>query len=242
MTVLEPLSVRTTHLNKALETASPAKVIETAIEMVPAGRLAIVSSFGTESAALLKFVADVDPGLPVLFIDTGMLFEETLDYRDRLIDFFGLTDVRSLKPQIELVARRDPDRDLWLRDSDSCCHIRKVRPLSDALGAFDGWINGRKRFHGDARAAIQHVEADGRLLKFNPLAALSRKDIDAVFEADGVPRHPLESKGFSSVGCMPCTSRTREGEAPRAGRWRNQNRSECGIHQIVVPAGAGCGC
>jgi phosphoadenosine phosphosulfate reductase len=242
MTVLETLSVRTAALNAALAAASPEAVIEKAIEQVPAGRLAIVSSFGIESAVLLKYVADVDPGLPVLFIDTGMLFEETLDYRDRLVDVLRLTDVRSLKPNIELVERRDPDRDMWLRDTDSCCHIRKVRPLSDALGAFDGWVNGRKRFHGEARADITHVESDGRLLKFNPLAALSRKDVEAVFEAEGLPRHPLEKMGFSSVGCMPCTSRTREGEAPRAGRWRNQNRTECGIHRIGLPAGAGCGC
>ena len=242
MSVIETLGSRAAHLSTTLESASPVEVIETAIRMVPAGRLAIVSSFGTESAVLLKYVSDVDPGLPVLFLDTGMLFEETLDYRDRLVDFLGLTDVRSLKPQIDLVERRDPDRDLWLSDTDSCCHIRKVRPLSDALGAFDGWVNGRKRFHGDARASIPHVEADGRLLKFNPLAALSRKDIDTVFETEGLPRHPLEKLGFSSVGCMPCTSRTLEGEAPRAGRWRNRNRSECGIHRIGLPAGAGCGC
>lgn len=242
MTAIETLSARAARLNEALAAAPPAAVIEKAIEAVPAGRLAIVSSFGTESAVLLKYVADVDPALPVLFLDTGMLFEETLDYRDRLIDFLGLTEVRSLKPQIDLVARRDPDRDLWLRDTESCCHIRKVRPLSDALGAFDGWVNGRKRFHGDVRANIDYVETDGRMLKFNPLAALARKDIEAVFEAEGLPRHPLEKLGFSSVGCMPCTSRTREGESPRAGRWRNQDRTECGIHRIGLPAGAGCGC
>jgi phosphoadenosine phosphosulfate reductase len=242
MTALETLSARAGRLNKALADASPATVIEKAVEALPVGRLAIVSSFGTESAVLLKYVADVDPTLPVLFLDTGMLFEETLDYRDRLVDFYGLTDVRSLTPQIELVERRDPNRDLWLRDTESCCHIRKVRPLSDALGAFDGWINGRKRYQGDVRADLTHVESDGRLLKFNPLAAFTRKDIEQVFEAESLPRHPLERKGFSSVGCMPCTSRTREGESPRAGRWRDQNRSECGIHSIGLPAGAGCGC
>lgn len=242
MTVPETPAARVSRLNKALVSASPMQVIETAIEAVPAARLAVVSSFGTESAVLLKFVADVDPAIPVLFLDTGMLFEETLDYRDRLIDVLGLTDVRSLKPQIDLVARRDPARDLWLRDTDSCCHIRKVRPLSDALGAFDGWVNGRKRYQGHARAEIAPVETDGRLLKFNPLAALTRKDIEAVFEAEGLPRHPLEKMGFSSVGCMPCTSRTEQGEGPRAGRWRNSARTECGIHRIGLPAGAGCGC
>jgi phosphoadenosine phosphosulfate reductase len=242
MSAVETPSARAARLNRLLASAPPEAVIEQAIGAVPAGRLAIVSSFGTESAVLLKYVADVDPALPVLFLDTGMLFEETLDYRDRLVDFLGLTDVRSLKPQIELVARRDPHRDLWLRDTDSCCHIRKVRPLSDALGAFDGWINGRKRYHGDVRADIPHVEHDGRLLKFNPLAALTRKEIERVFEREGLPRHPLEKMGFASVGCMPCTSRTEPGEAPRAGRWRNAARTECGIHRIGLPAGAGCGC
>jgi phosphoadenosine phosphosulfate reductase len=242
MTTPETPAACAGRLNKALASASPIEVIETAIEAVPAARLAIVSSFGTESAVLLKFVADVDPAIPVLFLDTGMLFEETLDYRDRLIDFFGLTDVRSLKPQIDLIARRDPHRDLWLRDTDSCCHIRKVRPLSDALGGFDGWVNGRKRYQGHARAAITHVETDGRLLKFNPLAALTRKDIEAVFETESLPRHPLERIGFASVGCMPCTSRTGQGDDPRAGRWRNSGRTECGIHRIGEPLGAGCGC
>jgi phosphoadenosine phosphosulfate reductase len=242
MTALETPTAHVSRLNKALASASPAHVIEKAIEAVPAARLAVVSSFGTESAVLLKFVADVDPAIPVLFLDTGMLFEETLDYRDRLTDFFGLTDVRSLKPQVDLVARRDPTRDLWLHDTDSCCHIRKVRPLSDALGAFDGWVNGRKRYQGHARAEIAHVETDGRLLKFNPLASLTRKDIEAVFETEGLPRHPLEKMGFSSVGCMPCTSRTEQGEGSRAGRWRNSDRTECGIHRIGLPAGAGCGC
>ncbi len=162
-------------LNKALARATPQAVIEAAIRHVPPRRLAVVSSFGTESAVLLKFVADVDRSLPVLFLDTGLLFEETLDYRDELVHHLGLTDVRALKPQIDLVERRDPQRDLWMHDTESCCHIRKVRPLSDALGGFDGWMNGRKRFHGDLRADLKHVEPDGRLLKFNPLAALSAR-------------------------------------------------------------------
>ncbi len=161
------------ELNRALAQATPQAVIEAAIRHVPQRRLAVVSSFGTESAVLLKFVADVDPSLPVLFLDTGWLFEETLDYRDELVHHLGLTDVRALTPQIDLLERRDPQRDLWMHDPESCCHIRKVRPLSDALGAFDGWMNGRKRFHGDLRADLKHVEPDGRLLKFNPLAALS---------------------------------------------------------------------
>jgi phosphoadenosine phosphosulfate reductase len=242
VTDVETLPASAARLSRALSSASPADVIATAIQSVADGRLAVVSSFGTESAVLLKYVADVDRALPVLFLDTGWLFEETLAYRDELARYFGLKDVRSLKPQIELIERRDPARDLWLHDTDSCCHIRKVRPLSDALGAFDGWINGRKRIHGGTRADIAHVEADGHLLKFNPLAALTKEDLDEVFASSGAPRHPLEKFGFSSVGCMPCTSRTRPGEPARAGRWRDTGRTECGIHHIGEPAGAGCGC
>jgi phosphoadenosine phosphosulfate reductase len=242
VTDIETLPASASRLNRTLSSASPADVIAAAVQSVAKGRLAVVSSFGTESAVLLKYVADVDPSLPVLFLDTGWLFDETHAYRDQLVRFFGLKDVRSLKPQIELIERRDPGRDLWLTDADSCCHVRKVRPLSDALGAFDGWVNGRKRFQGGARANITHVEADGRLLKFNPLAAFSKAALDEVFAASGAPRHPLEKMGFSSVGCVPCTSRTVDGEDPRAGRWRNSGRTECGIHQTGEPAGAGCGC
>lgn len=241
MTDIETLPASAARLNRALSSASPEDVIATAIRSVAPDRLAVVSSFGTESAALLKYVADIDRNLPVLFLDTGMLFEETLAYRDELARYFGLKDVRSLKPQIDLIERRDPARDLWMQDTESCCHIRKVRPLSDALGAFDGWINGRKRMHGGDRSDIAYVEADGRLLKFNPLAALTKEQLDEVFASAGTPRHPLEKLGFSSVGCMPCTSRTKPGEAARAGRWRGSSRTECGIHHAGEPAVAGSG-
>ena len=239
MTEIETLPASAARLSRALSSASPQEVIATAIRSVAPGRLAVVSSFGTESAALLKYVADIDRSLPVLFLDTGLLFAETLAYRDELRRDFGLTDVRALKPQIELVERRDPARDLWMHDTEACCHIRKVRPLSDALVAFDGWINGRKRMHGGERSDIAHVEADGRLLKFNPLAALTKEQLDEAFASSGAPRHPLETSGFASVGCVPCTSRTKPGEAARAGRWRGTGRTECGIHHTGEPAGAG---
>lgn len=222
------------EFNGLLAEAAPRQVIEAAIKHLPQGRLAAVSSFGTESAVLLKFVADVDRSLPVLFIDTGWLFEETLEYRDELVSFLGLTDVRSLTPAADLLDRRDPQRDLWMSDGESCCQIRKVLPLSDALSAFDGWINGRKRFHGDQRADLKPVEQDGRLLKFNPLASLTQAALDVVFREAGLPRHPLEKHGFSSVGCMPCTSRTEKGEGARAGRWRGTDRTECGIHSMSL--------
>jgi phosphoadenosine phosphosulfate reductase len=232
----EALSERTVRLppadtlDRALCAASPAEVIETALKTVGREHLALVSSFGTESAALLKVMADVDPAIPVVFLDTGWLFEETLAYRDTLIATLGLRDVRSIKPLAETLSREDPDRELWFSDPDACCRIRKVEPLARALKPFSAWINGRKRFQGGARAEIPVVEDDGARLKFNPFANVSREGIEAIYRLAKLPQHPLVASGYLSVGCMPCSSRTAPGEDERAGRWRGRAKTECGIH------------
>jgi phosphoadenosine phosphosulfate reductase len=220
------------ELDRALRDASPAEIIAAALKTVGRDKLALVSSFGTESATLLKVMADVDPAIPVIFLDTGWLFEETLAYRDTLIATLGLKDVRSIKPAEETLSREDPDRDLWFSDPDACCRIRKVEPLARALKPFDAWLNGRKRFQGNSRAGIPVVEDDGARLKFNPFANVSREELEAIFARAKLPRHPLVASGFLSVGCMPCTSRTAEGEDERAGRWRGRAKTECGIHTM----------
>ena len=217
-------------LDRALRKASPAEVIAAALQTVGRERLALVSSFGTESAALLKVMADVDPAIPVVFLDTGWLFEETLAYRDTLIKTLGLTDVRSIKPDEQALSRQDPDRELWFTDPDACCRIRKVEPLARALKPFAGWINGRKRFQGGARADIPVVEDDGVRLKFNPFAHVSREEIEAIYRLGRLPPHPLVASGYQSVGCMPCSSRAAAGEDARDGRWRGRAKTECGIH------------
>ena len=217
-------------LDGALRAAAPREVIEAALQTVGREHLALVSSFGTESAALLKVMADVDPAIPVIFLDTGWLFEETLAYRDTLIEKLGLRDVRSIKPLQETLARDDPDRELWFSDPDACCRIRKVEPLARALAPFSAWINGRKRFQGGARAEIPVVEQDGARLKFNPFANASREDIEAIYRQADLPPHPLAASGYLSVGCMPCSSRSAPGEDARAGRWRGRGKTECGIH------------
>jgi len=217
-------------LDRALRTASPGAVIEAALKTIGRERLALVSSFGTESAALLKVMADVDPAIPVIFLDTGWLFEETLAYRDTLIAALGLRDVRSIKPLEETLSREDPDRELWFSNPDACCRIRKVEPLARALKPFSAWINGRKRFQGGVRADIAVVEQDGARLKFNPFANVSRAEIEAIYQTAKLPPHPLVASGFMSVGCMPCTSRTSADEDARAGRWRGRPKTECGIH------------
>jgi len=220
------------ELDRALRDASPHEVIAAALKVVGRDQLALVSSFGTESAALLKVMADVDPSIPVIFLDTGWLFEETLAYRDTLIEKLGLRDVRSIKPDEATLSREDGERELWFSDPDACCRIRKVEPLARALKPFAAWINGRKRFQGGLRADIPVVEADGTRLKFNPFANVSREEIEAIFKLAELPPHPLVASGFLSVGCMPCTSRAAPDEDARAGRWRGRGKTECGIHTM----------
>jgi phosphoadenosine phosphosulfate reductase len=217
-------------LDRMLRAASPAEIIEAALNTVGRDKLALVSSFGTESAALLKVMADVDPAIPVVFLDTGWLFEETLAYRDTLTAMLGLRDVRSIKPLEEALSREDPERDLWFSNPDTCCRIRKVEPLARALAPFSAWINGRKRFQGGLRAELAVVEDDGAKLKFNPFANVTREEIEAIYRRANLPQHPLVASGYLSVGCMPCSSRTAPGEDARAGRWRGLAKTECGIH------------
>jgi phosphoadenosine phosphosulfate reductase len=217
-------------LDRALRHAAAADVIATALRTVGREHLALVSSFGTESAALLKIMADVDPAIPVIFLDTGWLFEETLAYRDTLVAMLGLRDIRSIQPLEATLSREDPDRELWFSDPDACCRIRKVEPLKRALAPFRAWINGRKRFQGGLRAAIPVVEQDGVRLKFNPFANISREEIESVYRLAELPPHPLVASGYMSVGCMPCTGRTSPDEDARAGRWRGRPKTECGIH------------
>ncbi len=227
------------ELDRALQDASPGGIIEQALTTVGRERLAVVSSFGTESAALLKVISDVDPAIPVIFLDTGWLFQETLLYRDQLVQRLGLTDVRSVAPPEPVLSHSDPGGELWFSDPDACCRIRKVEPLARALEPFSAWISGRKRFHGGARAAIPVVELDGNRLKYNPFAKVSRQEIVAIYASAKLPPHPLVSSGFLSVGCMPCTSRTETGEDARAGRWRGRAKTECGIHTTMISSTSG---
>jgi phosphoadenosine phosphosulfate reductase len=232
---VSPDSSAAHKLDLALRAAPPEEVIEAALKVTGRERLAAVSSFGTESAALLKIVADVDPAIPVIFLDTGWLFEETVAYRDTLIKVLGLRDVRTIKPSNQTLSREDPERELWFSDPDACCRIRKVEPLAKALEPFSAWINGRKRFQGGLRADIPVVEQDGARLKFNPFANISREQIAAIYRNAKLPPHPLVASGYLSVGCMPCTSRTSADEDPRAGRWRGRSKAECGIHLAKAP-------
>jgi len=195
-------------------------------------RIAVVSSFGAESAALLHLVAEADPHTPVIFLETGKHFPETLMYRDRLIGKLGLKDVRSIRPDREALTQMDPDGRLWAQNADQCCHIRKVVPLEKALEGFDAWISGRKRYQAHSRAKLPLIEREGRFVKVNPLADWDEADVEALHEAHNLPRHPLVAEGYPSIGCLPCTRRPAENEDARAGRWAGQDKTECGIHKV----------
>ncbi|WP_428699661.1 phosphoadenylyl-sulfate reductase [Stappia sp.] len=209
--------------------ASATEVIAAARERYGNG-LAMVSSFGAEAAVLLHLVSRVDADIPVLFIDTKKLFPDTLRYRDLLVERFGLGDVRTLTPDAADLAAEDPAGMLWMGSTDACCDIRKVRPLARGLKGFDAWISGRKRFQASSRSDIPLFEAEGGRVKVNPLADWDPSDLRAYVLEHGLPPHPLVARGYPSIGCMPCTSPVAEGEDPRAGRWRGQEKTECGIH------------
>ncbi len=195
------------------------------------GRLAVVSSFGAESAVLLMLVAAVDPAVPVIFLDTGKHFAETLNYRDRLVHRLRLRDVRVSKPMPQDLIAADAQGDLWRCNPDHCCRLRKVLPLQRALTGFEAWITGRKRFAGGERAGLTVIEAvDGRI-KINPLATWTPAQIAAAFTDAELPHHPLAAQGYPSIGCVPCTSQANgQPGAVRSGRWSGTDKTECGIH------------
>lgn len=194
------------------------------------GRIALVSSFGSESAALLHLVAAVDRSTPVIFLETGKHFSQTLGYRNRLANLLGLTNVRDIRPAADALIERDSDGGLWRHDADACCTLRKVEPLQAALQGFDAWITGRKQFHGGQRLTLPVFEASGSHIKVNPIVGWSKEDVDAYDRRHRLPAHPLIAQGFPSIGCWPCTHPVADGEDQRTGRWRGAAKTECGIH------------
>ncbi len=223
-------------LNAQYSGASAQDILRAVLKDGVAGRVAMVSSFGAESAALLHLVAQVDADAPVLFLETGKHFPETLAYRDTLVDALGLTGLVNLYPDKAALAAKDDTGLRWSYDPDGCCEIRKVLPLADALAGYDASITGRKAFQSETRADLPVFEVDtsdtaGRL-KVNPIIGWSKDDIEAYMTEHDLPRHPLVEQGYPSIGCSPCTSKVAPGEDPRSGRWRGWDKTECGIHAV----------
>ena len=223
------------ELNLTAKTDAALAVLDQVLSQQLVGKAAVVSSFGAESAVLLDLVAKTQRHAPVLFIDTQMLFEETLGYFLELADYLQLTNVSRIRPDPVQARRDDVFGRLHKTDPDKCCDLRKVQPLENALHGYPAWISGRKRHQTSTRADMQLFEADsaGRV-KVNPLAYWERDDLKAYFNDAGLPRHPLSSAGFTSIGCAPCTRPPQPDAAPRSGRWAGQDKIECGIHFNAV--------
>lgn len=210
---------------------APANVIlERALHDLFKDDIAVVSSFGAESAVLLHMVAQINPDTPVVFLDTQKHFAQTLSYRRKLATQLGLTAVHDIKPDAEAVKAVDPRGDLWRSDADRCCDLRKVRPLRTALDGYSAWISGRKGFQSAGRMALPAFEWNGQHFKVNPLVQWSQEDVKTYAEQHDLPPHPLVEQGFPSIGCWPCTQPVAEGEDARSGRWSGSDKVECGIH------------
>lgn len=224
---------RVAMLNHRYDKHSATAILEHALNDADCGRVALVSSFGAESVVLLHMVSVIDRTTPVLFIDTEMLFPETLAYQSALADRLELADVRRIHASRTRIATTDPQGDLHKTNPDACCALRKTVPLDHALAPFDAWITGRKRFQAHSRAALDFFEDEGGTrIKINPLAHWARADVHDYITNNRLPRHPLVAQGYPSIGCAPCTSPVAADEDPRAGRWRGQDKEECGIHFV----------
>lgn len=225
---LDPLP--TARLNTRFGDAGAETILAVSLDRFD-GEIAMVSSFGADSAVLLHMLATLDSSVPVLMLDTLMLFPETIAYQRDLSAHLGLSNVHRITPETEHLAQTDPDGSLSRRDSKACCNLRKVAPLRNALKPFRASISGRKRFQTGQRAAMRAFEVDTHgLVKVNPLAAWTPADISTYLDRHALPRHPLVARGYPSIGCAPCTTPVVEGEDVRSGRWRTEARQECGIH------------
>ena len=196
------------------------------------GQIVLASSLGVDSVVLLHMVSKIDPNIPVIFLDTGKHFRETLAYRDMLIEDLGLTNFQNIRPDELDLAKEDPDGLLHKSEPDACCDLRKVRPLDNVIKTFAARITGRKRYQTPQRANMPILDTDGDQVKVNPLAYWSAKDVTDYICRHDLPPHPMLTLGYLSIGCQPCTTRVSPGEDPRAGRWRHSDKTECGIHMV----------
>lgn len=216
---------------RALHETDTMTLLDDALNTGTFGKIAAVSSFGAESAALLHLISRTNRDARVIFIDTRMMFQETLDYKTTLIRHLGLTNVHTATPSNNDVRARDAWGRLHLSDPDACCNMRKTTVLDQALAGYDGWITGRKRYQALTRSDLELVEqSNGGRIKLNPLAFWSATDLAAYSERFDLPQHALVEYGYRSIGCASCTSPVAHGEDGRAGRWRGQDKIECGIH------------
>lgn len=220
----ETMVFEAAHLNAAYADLSPVERLERLFMDFSREEILLTSSFGTSAAFLLRLVNQVAPGHPVYFIDTGYHFPETLEYKQRLTERLGL-HVIDLHPALHLHARSE--REAWYKAyPDRCCYVNKVLPLEAVQPGHRVWISGLMGFQNDYRSQLHIFEGRGGFMKFHPLIDISKESYEIWSEVLQLDPHPLEGRGYGSVGCTHCTER---GMA-RSGRWAQTGKTECGLH------------
>jgi phosphoadenosine phosphosulfate reductase len=212
-----------------LEGSSPQEILRWAVNTF-GDRFAVSSSMG--DGVMSSLAASITPGIDVLFLDTGYHFAETIGTRDAVDQVYDV-NVRTVLPLLT-VNEQDAlhGNDLWSRNPDACCALRKVEPLNRALDDYDAYASGIRRDESPSRADTPVVEWDAKRkkVKVNPLAAWTQAQVDGYIEDNHILVNPLVDDGYPSIGCAPCTFRVAAGEDPRSGRWKGSQKTECGLH------------
>lgn len=197
-----------------------------------AGRIVLTCSWQMQSSVLIDMLDRIGAEMRIVELDTGLLFPETYETRDRLIERYGLTVERVDPPQTVAEQALSEGPELWRRDPDRCCALRKVAPLGRALVGMDAWVTGIRRVQSPGRLTARKVDMDESrgVVKIQPLVDWTDEDVIGYLYAHDVPYNPLHDQGYPSIGCMPCTRAVREGEDARAGRWAHTGKTECGLH------------
>ena len=217
------------NLNKKCDGLTPEEILEFSIRKF-GNQITYICSFGTESAIILHMISKIDKKFPIYLLNTHFLFPETIDYKNKLLNKFSLTNCLDIFPEELLMKREDPKNILWKKNTDKCCEIRKVKPLDNILKNYSSWISGRKSYHQGERIDLKPFELLNEKIVVNPLINIKKEEADNYFEANHLPKHPLLEEGYFSIGCIHCTFKSSDKKNIRSGRWKNKIKTECGIH------------
>jgi len=222
-------------INQRLEGHTPQEVLAYALDQYFPS-LVLACSFGPEDVVLWDMMYHINPKASLFYLDTDFLFKETHDVRDRMIEKYRLAPEQLIEMKPDLTPEQQAEKfgdQLWIRNPDQCCQMRKVEPLTRVLKNYSAWVTGIRRDQAPTRANARLVEWDGKfeLVKFNPLAAWTQEDVWAYIQAKDVPYNVLHDQHYPSIGCTHCTAPVLPGEDPRSGRWRNSGKTDCGLHK-----------
>ena len=217
------------NLNKESSNFSPEQILEKSLNEF-SDKITYICSFGSESAIILNMISKINKNFPIFLLNSNFLFPETIDYKNDLIDRLKLVNCKDIYPDKVSLKKNDPNNNLWEKNIDKCCNLRKVIPLELKLKEFNAWISGRKSYHQGERSELKAFEFLNGKVVVNPLVNLNKNEVDEYFEKNDLPKHPLVKEGFMSIGCIQCTSKTVDPNNIRSGRWKNSVKTECGIH------------